>query len=324
MRTIVASLASLLVAISIKSSPTDAQEAYPSRPVRIVLPVPAGSAPDVRTRIIANQLTITWGRQVVIENRPGAGGALGVQAALSAPADGYTLLSLFASVFTVLPAQRDKLPFDVNRDLVPIAMISNEGMVFAVSPKLGVNNLAEFIALARAKPDKLLIGTNPAGSLPHLAARLFVKLTKVPITVVPYSTGGTNEAIREILGGRVHAVIEGRPGLRTHLDNGDLKALAIMTRERVTFFPDLPIAAETVPDMTAIGWIGFFAPKGVPDVIVQRLASNIRDAMKTPEVKNLFEQTGSPFRPLFTGDFARFIEAEQKLWWPVVKEAGPI
>jgi tripartite-type tricarboxylate transporter receptor subunit TctC len=324
MRMIVASLAGLLVAISIKSSPADAQETYPSRPVRIVLPVPAGAAPDVRTRIIAHQLTITWGKQVVIENRPGAGGALGVQAALSPPADGYTLLSLFASVFTVLPAQRDKLPFDVNRDLVPVAMISNEGMVFAVSPKLGVNNLAEFIALAKAQPDKLLIGTNPAGSLPHLAARLFVKLTKAPITVVPYSTGGTNEAIREILGGRVHGVIEGRPGLKAHLDNGDLKALAIMSRERVTSFPDLPTAAETVPDLTAIGWVGIFAPKGVPDVIVQRLAASIRDATIIPEVRTLFEQTGSPFRPLFTGDFARFIEAEQKLWWPVVKEAGPL
>jgi tripartite-type tricarboxylate transporter receptor subunit TctC len=323
-RMIVASLAGLLVAISIKSSPADAQETYPSRPVRIVLPVPAGAAPDVRTRIIAHQLTITWGKQVVIENRPGAGGALGVQAALSAPADGYTLLSLFASVFTVLPAQRDKLPFDVNRDLVPLAMISNEGMVFAVSPKLGVNNLAKFIALAEAQPDKLLIGTNPAGSLPHLAARLFVKLTKAPITVVPYSTGGTNEAIREILGGRVHGVIEGRPGLKAHLDNGDLKALAIMSRERVTSFPDLPTAAETVPDLTAIGWVGIFAPKGVPDVIVQRLAASIRDAMIIPEVRTLFEQTGSPFRPLFIGDFARFIEAEQKLWWPVVKEAGPL
>src|SRR5262249_4743518 len=162
----------------------------------------------------------------VVENRPGGGGALGVQAALAAPADGHTLLATVASVFTVLPAQRDKLPFDVNRDLVPIALTSNEGMVFAASSKLGVNSLAEFIALAKAQPHKLAIGTNPWGSLPHLAARLFVKLTEAPITIVPYSTGGTNEAIREILGGRVHAVIEGMPGLKGHLDGGDLKALA--------------------------------------------------------------------------------------------------
>lgn len=321
-KTIAAYLAALLVGVPINPSPAVAQDAYPSRSVRIVLTLPAGSAPDVRTRIIADQLTSLWGRQVVVENRPGAGGALGVQAALSAPADGYTLLSTTASVFTILPAQRDKLPFDLNRDLVPVATITSEGMVFAVSPKLGVKDLAGLIALAKAQPDKLVIGTNPAGSLPHLAARLFVTLAKAPMIVVP-STGGTNEAIREILGGRVHGVIEGRPGLKAVLDNGDLKALAIMTRERVSSFADLPTAAETVPGLTALGWIGLFAPSKVPDVIVQRLAASIRAAMETPEVKTRFAQTGSPFQPLFTDDFARFIEAEQKLWWPVVKEAAP-
>src|SRR5262245_54448163 len=252
------SLAALLVTISI-NAPVVAQDSYPSRPVRIVLTLPPGSAPDIRIRIIANQLTNIWGRQVVIENRPGGGGALGVQAVLSAPADGHTLLATVASVFTVLPAQRDKLPFDVNRDLVPIALLSNEGMVLAVPPKLGANNLAELIALAKAKPDQLVIGTNPAGSLPHLAARLFVKLANAPMTVAP-STGGTNEAVREILGGRGHAVIESRPGLKAQLDAGDLKALAIMTDEPVPSYPDLPVAAETVPGLRAVGWTAIFAP----------------------------------------------------------------
>src|SRR5262245_27640738 len=231
------SLAALLVTISI-NAPVVAQDSYPSRPVRIVLTLPPGSAPDIRIRIIANQLTNIWGRQVVIENRPGGGGALGVQAVLSAPADGYTLLATVASVFTVLPAQRDKLPFDPNRDLIPQALTGSEGMVLAVSPRLGVNNLAEFIALAKKQPNKFVIGTNPAGSLPHLAARLLANLTDAPLIVVPYSKGGTNEAIGEILGGRGHAVIEGRPGLQAHLDSGDLKALAIMTKERVTAVPN--------------------------------------------------------------------------------------
>jgi len=320
MKIAAASFAALLCVLSI-DGPAVAQESYPSRPVRIVLTLPPGSAPDVRIRIIANQLTNIWGRQVVIENRPGGGGALGVQAALAAPADGHTLLATVASVFTVLPAQRDRLPFDVNRDLIPIALTSNEGMVFAVSPKLGVNNLAGLIALAKAQPHKLAIGTNPAGSLPHLAARLFVKLTAAPITVVPYSTGGTNEAIREILGGRVHGVIEGTPGLKAHLDTGDLKALAIMTKERIAVFPDLPAAVETVPGLVATGWVGIFAPRGVPDAVVRRVAASIRETMETPEVKTRYAQTGTPFQVLFTDDFARFIEAEQKLWWPVVKEA---
>lgn len=321
MKLIATCLFALIVALSASFCPAGASNSYPSHPVRIIVSLPAGSAPDVRTRIIANQLTAILGQQIIVENRPGAGGALGVQSVLSAQHDGYTLLSTVASVFTVLPAQREKLPFDVTRDLIPVAMIANEGMVFAVSSRLGVKTLGEFIALTKKQPDKLVIGTNPAGSLPHLAAQLFVKLAHAPIIVAP-STGGTNEAIREILGGRIHAVIEGLPGLKPYLDNGDLKALATMDRERVASVPDLPTATETVPGLTAVGWIGIFAPKGTSEAIVQQLATNIRDAMSTPAVKIRLEQTGSPFRPLFTTQFARFIELEQRLWWPVVMEAG--
>ena len=315
-------LAALHFAILTNSRIAAAQDAYPSRPVKIVLSLPAGSAPDIRLRIVAHRLTSSLGQQIVIENRPGAGGALAVQSVLSSPADGYTLLATVSSVFTVLPAQRNNLPFDVNRDLVPIASMSNEGMVLAVSSKLGVRNLAELVALAKAQPDKLIIGTNPAGSMPHLSGLLFTKLTGAPMTVIPYSRGGTNEAIREILGGRIHAVIEARNGLQAQIDSGDLKALAIMTRQRVATTPDLPTAMETVPGLVAVGFTGVFAAKETRDVVVRRLAASIREALDDPEVKSRLEQTGSPFQPLLADDFARFIENEQKLWWPIVKTSG--
>ncbi len=312
----------VLTALSVHVEPAVAQDAYPSRAVRILLSFPPGSSPDIRTRIIANQLTALWGKQVIVENRPGAGGVLSVQALLATPADGYSLLGSAASLFTILPAQKDKLTFDVNRDIVPVALTGSEGMVFAVSPKLGVNTLAEFIALAKAQPDKLVIGTNPAGSLPHLAAQLFVKLSKAPVIVVP-TTGGTNEAIREILGGRAHVVIESRPAIKAHLESGDLKPLAIMTPERLAAIPDLPAAAETVPGLAAIGWSGIFARQGTPDAVIQRLSESVRQAMDVPETKARLEQIGTPYRPLFTADFVRFIELEQKLWWPIVKETAP-
>jgi tripartite-type tricarboxylate transporter receptor subunit TctC len=187
-----------------------AQDKYPSRPVKIIQTLPAGTSPDIRARIIAEQLTRMWGQQVVVENRPGGGGAIGVQAVLSAPADGYTLLAAATSTFTILPVQKDKPPIDVNSDLVPIGITSYEGLVIAVSPKLGVNTLGDLIALAKRDPHKIIIGTNAAGTLPHLAARLLVDLSKAPITVLPYATGGTNQAIADILGGRVHVVIESR------------------------------------------------------------------------------------------------------------------
>jgi tripartite-type tricarboxylate transporter receptor subunit TctC len=299
-----------------------AQDKYPSRPVKIINPLPAGSSPDVTVRIVAEQLTKMWGQQVVVENRPGGGGLIGAQAVLAAAPDGYTLLAAPASTFVILPAQKDKLPVDVNRDLVPIGLTAKGGFLLAVSPKLGVNSLAELIALARKDPHTIVIGTNPAGTLPHLAARLLVELSKAPFTVLPYSTGGTNEAIRDILGARVHAVIETRSGLKGALDSGDLKALAIMSGERHEKFPDLPAAAETVPGLTAVGWQALVAPKGTPEAIIDQLREDLLKALQDPHLQTRFEQMGTIFRPMLTTDLIRFIEAEQKLWWSIVKGAG--
>ena len=185
------------------------------------------------------------------------------------------------------------------------------------------NSLAELIALAKKEPHKIIIGTNPAGSLPHLAARLLVELSKAPFTVLPYATGGTNEAIRDILGGRVHAVIETRSGLKGALDSGDLKALAIMSGERHEKFPDLPAAAETVPGLTAVGWQALVAPKGTPEAIIDQLREDLFKALQDAHLQTHYEQMGTSFRPMPAADLIRFIEAEQKLWWPIVKGAGP-
>src|SRR5262249_12203929 len=225
-------------------TPAGAQDHYPSRPVRIILSALAASSPDIGARILADELGKTWGRPVVVENRAGGGGLIGAQAVISAEPDGYTLLGASASTFTILPAQNDKLAIDVNRDLVPVALIGSEGMVLAVSPKLGVTSLADLIALAKSEPYRIVIGTTPAGPLPNPAARLLAALANAPITVVP-STGGTNEAIKEIVGGRVHAVIDSLPALRGATDAGEIKPLAIMLPQRLPSKPDLPTAAET-------------------------------------------------------------------------------
>ena len=222
--------------------PASAQT-YPTRPVKMVVPLPPGSAPDVRHRFIAQALTQLWGQQVIVENRPGGGGIIGTRAVLGEQPDGYTLLAALASIYMILPAQQENLPFNVNRDMIPIGLTAYEGLVMACSPKLGVNSLAEFIALAKKMPDKLVIGTNPAGSLPHITAKLFVDLTNTGITVVPYSTGGTADAIRDILGGRVHAVIDGWASLRGGIESKDLTPLAILSPKPSALIPDLPVAA---------------------------------------------------------------------------------
>lgn len=298
--------------------PAAAQDKFPSRPIKIVVPLPPGSSPDIRVRIVAEALTKVAGQQVVVENRPGGGGVVGTQAVIASSPDGYTLLAGPASIFTILPAQPNKPPFDINRDLVPIGTMMSEGMVLAVSAKLGVNSLAELIARAKQEPEKLVIGTNPAGSLPHLAAKLIVARSSAPMTILPYSTGGTNEAIRDIMGGRVHAVIESLPGLKGAIDSGDLKPVAVMTSERVPTNPKLPTAAETVPGLRAIGWNVLSAPKGTPEVIARKIADDLRKALAAPEVEKRVEQIGTPFRPLFGAELTQFIDSEQKLWWPLV------
>jgi tripartite-type tricarboxylate transporter receptor subunit TctC len=309
-----------LLCLTAAVAPAVAQDQYPSRPVKIILSLPAGSSPDVRTRIVAHELGSIWGRQVVVENRPGGGGIVGAQAALSVPADGYTIFSAPGSIFTILPAQNDKLPFNVNRDFVPLGLMSLEGAMVAVSPKLGINTLGELIALAKKEPHKVAVGTTSAGSFPHFAGRLLAERSKAPFTVVPYSQGGTVEAIRDILGGRIHAVVEPRPGLVGALDGGQIKAVAIMSNERISIMPDLPTALETVPGLTAIGWMGMVAPRGTPDPIVHQLNSDLRKVFEKPEIQAKLEQIGTPFRPLYGADFARFIEDEQKSWLPMIRQ----
>jgi tripartite-type tricarboxylate transporter receptor subunit TctC len=307
-------------AVALAASPGSARaQGYPARPVKIIVPLPAGSAPDIQARIYAEQLSKLWDRGVIVENRPGGGGIIGTQAVLSASPDGYTLLYAVSSIFVMLPSQRDKPSFDVNRDLVPIGLTSNSGFVIAASSKLGIKTLGELITLAKSEPYKLIIGTNPAGSLTHMAAILLVQMSQAPLTVVP-SNGGTNEAIREIMGGRAHVVIDALPALRGAIDAGDLKRLAIMTRERVPTEPDLPIAAETVPGLFALGWTALVAPKGTPPAVVRQLTDDLRKVIESTETNDRLQRVGvMPFRPTFAADLARFIEGEQKLWWPIVE-----
>lgn len=296
---------------------------YPRRPVRMIVPLPAGSSPDIRHRQIAQALSQLWGKQVVVENKPGGGGLIGTRAALNEAPDGYTMLVGLASVYTILPGQNEKLPFDVNNDMIPIGLTAFEGLVMACSSKLGVGSLSEFIELARKNPDLYVIGTNPAGSLPHLAANRFVDLTKTKIAVVPYATGGTSAVISDIMGGRVHVVIDGWAALRGALDSGDLKALAILSPKPSATLPNLPTALGTVPDFTAIGWQALIVHKGTPEVIVRKLGDDLRTVLSNPEVQKKLLETGLEFQPLYGAELMRFIEDEQKRWLPVAKKYAP-
>ncbi len=318
---LIAALASLVLAIPAKPALAQAPAAYPDKPIKIVMPVPPGTALDVVTRVIAEQMAGTLGQPVVVEPRPGAGGLLAAQAVATAPADGYTLLGGAAGIFTILPGQNDKLPLDVLRDFSHAGMIVGRSAVFvAVPPKLGVKTFAEFAALAKAKPDQVVIGTNGAGTLPHYAGLLLQRKGRLPLTIVPYNQGGTPAVVADVLGGRVQAIIEASFGLRGQLQSGDLQLIGVFSDERDPAFPSVPTVSETLPGLTAVGFMTLAVPARTPDAIVRRLNEGLNKALETPAVRQRFAELGVPISIVTPAQASAFVEQQSKIWWPLVKE----
>ncbi len=318
---LIAALASLVLAIPAKPALAQTPAAYPDKPIKIVMPVPPGTALDVVTRVIAEQMAGTLGQPIVVEPRPGAGGLLAAQAVATAPADGYTLLGGAAGIFTILPGQNDKLPLDVLRDFSHAGMIVGRSAVFvAVPPKLGVKTFAEFAALAKAKPEQVVIGTNGAGTLPHYAGLLLQRKGRLPLTVVPYNQGGTPAVVADVLGGRVQAIIEASFGLRGQLQSGDLQLIGVFSDERDPAFPSVPTVAETLPGLTAVGFMTLAVPAKTPDAIVRRLNEGLNKALETPAVRQRFAELGVPISIVTPAQASAFVEQQSKIWWPLVKE----
>lgn len=311
-------LSALGLAGSLFESPAYAA-AYPARPVKMIATDPPGAAIDVVARIFADQLGSALGQQFVVENRAGGTGLLAAQATINAEADGYTLLAAAGSTFIVLPAQREKLPIDVNRDLAPIALFGELPQVVAVSSKLDIPNLGALLALANKEPERFFCGTNGSGTFPHLTAKRLVEVTKAPITIVPYAAGGTSEVMRDVLGERLQLVISSLSALKGLIKSGDLRVLAIATRARLPNFPDWPTIAETVPGFTAVGWSALMAPAGTPPDAVAALSKAMATITENEGVRNRLADLGTYPRTLSPSDLQAFILEEQKNWWPIVK-----
>ena len=313
-------LISLLVVVSASGiyASSSAASDYPARPVKIIGQSAAGSTLDVLTRITAEELTEYWGRHVIVENRVGSIGLFAAQATIRAPADGFTLLGAGASLFTILPVRHKDPSFDVNRDLEPVAHLGDIPLLIAVSKSLGVNSLEDLIALAKAEPTKLNIGTNAAGSFSHLVASLLVERAEAPMLVVPY-TGGAPITLADILGGRVHVTIEGISGVLGALQSGDLKALAVTSRERLPNFPDIPTVAETLPSFAAVGWSILAAPAATPPALLDKINADLSQVLARQAVNQRFQMLGAYVRPLSRAALVDFIRAEQELWWPQVR-----
>jgi len=323
-RPLLSAVVSAIVLALTSVSEASAETNFPIKPVKIVLPLPAGSAPDVIARVVGEGLTSRWGQQVIVENRPGAGGALAAQAVASAQRDGYTLLGTGGSTFQILPAQKEKLAIDVNRDLVHIGMIACCNPMFvAAAPRLGIKTFSQFVALAKSKPHDILVGTNGTGTLPNFAGLAIAKKGNIPLTVVPYAQGGTPAAISDIMGGRVHATIEAVAGLQGQLQSGDLNLIGVMSEKRDPEYPDVPTIAETVPGLTAIGFISLAAPAGTPAEVVRQLNEALNETLVMPRVRQRFAELSMPIKIMTPEETKTFVEHEEKLWWPMVRELEP-
>jgi tripartite-type tricarboxylate transporter receptor subunit TctC len=291
--------------------------AFPERPVQIVVSVAPGAGPDVIARLLAERLGQAWGQQVLVVNRPGAGGVLAAQAVAQAQPDGHTLFMAVGSIFVTLPESRTRPPLDLNADFASVGLVAEQPMAFAVTPKLGVGTLAELAALSRRRPGEILYGAT-RGSVPHMTGELFQMRSGAQLGYVP--TVGAAKVIQDIMSGNLAVVVDSMPGLVPGLQSGAVKALAVASDQRLPSHPDIPLVSETLPDFVAKGWFVLMAPARTPEPVLRRISADLRQAQNDPALQKRLEAIGTFARPLSPEDTAAYIKAEQHLWRPVVRK----
>ncbi|MEX8192420.1 tripartite tricarboxylate transporter substrate binding protein [Comamonas guangdongensis] len=292
---------------------------FPGKPLKIICPFAPGGGSDFIARVAANVLTERLGQPVYVENRPGAGGTLGTEYALRAPADGYTLL-LIAGSYTVNPALY-KLRFDPVADMTPVIQLSRGAYVVCVNPKLPVRNLQELFAYARKEPGRLTFASAGNGSHLHIATEYMLGMAKVKATHVPYK--GTGPAITDLLAGNVDMFVAGTEGLMPHVKSGKLRALAVTTAQRLTAYPDIASVAESgLPDYDVVAWHGLIAPRGLPAAVLAALNSALDSGLKSKELLAQLEPMGVSPAGDSPEQFGQLIQAEIPRYSKVVRDNG--
>lgn len=296
-----------------------AAQTYPSRPVRLVIGLPPGGSTDVMGRIVAAKLSERLGQQVVVDNRPGASGTIGIQLVVNSQPDGHTLIMAAGSWGTI--GSLYKLPFDLQRDLAPVAFIGTSPYVLVVQPSLPVKTVSDLVAHARANPGKLNFAGSTPGSLQRLAGELLKRTAGFDMVYVPYK--GTGAVMPDLLGGRLDVAFDNVLILTPYIKKGQLRALGVTSAKRSVVFPELPTLAETgVPGFEAVGWFGVFAVAKTPPAIVARLNREITSLMQEPETRDRLLAQGAEPRPGSPEDLRKYLAGEIEKWGKVIREAG--
>ena len=304
--------------LSLVTLGSHAETAWPTKPVTVVVPFPAGGGTDAFARPLAGQFARLTGKQLVIDNRGGAGGTLGASIAAKAAPDGYTLF-MGAVHHAIAPSMYPKLDYDIQKDFVPLALLANVPQVLVVNPrKMPVANFAAFMDMVKKAPGKYNYGSAGAGTSHHLAGELFKQQAKTFITHIPYR--GAGPSLQGLIAGDVDMMFDGLGSSASHIKGGRIKPLMVSGTKRNAAFPDLPCAAELgLPDYTVTTWYGMWAPKGTPLDVQARIVEDLRKAMATDELKAIWAGNGAEFGQLTPPQFGAFVSAEVRRWAAVVK-----
>jgi len=269
------------------------------------------------TRVVADSLTQLWKQQVVVLNRPGAGGLIAIQAAAGLPTDGYSLYMTQASTFTVLPiTHKDKIPVDMQKAFIPIGLVGEQPIAVAVNKDVPANTVAELIALANKSPEGMQFAASNRGGQSHLTGELLRALGKVNKSFV--HSVGTAASMNDVIAGRIPIMFEGLAGLAPGTKGGSLRLLGVASVKRLPNLPNLPTIDETVPGVVSSGWIVLMAPAGVPNAIIEKLNKDLRTVLAQPDVQERLQVLGTYTRDFTAAQTAEFIRSEEKLWWPIV------
>ncbi len=302
--------------------PAQSQD-FPTRPVTFITPAAAGNSPDVVTRIVADKLSQMWRQQIVVLNRPGAGGLIAAQAAAAAniEKDGYTLYMTQASTWTVLPImQEGKMPVDLQKAFAPIGMVGEQPIAVAVNKDVPASSVADLITLANKTQAGMLFGATNRGGQAHLTGELFRDRSKANISFV--HAAGAAATLNDVIAGRILIVFEGLAGLQPGIQGGGVRLLGVAAQKRLPNLPDLPAINETVPGVVSSGWIVLMAPAGVPDAIIQKVSTDLRSVVALKEVEERFQVLGTYTRDYTPAQTGEFMRSEERLWWPIVREVN--
>ncbi|WP_309684273.1 tripartite tricarboxylate transporter substrate binding protein [Polaromonas sp.] len=295
-------------------------QTWPSKPVRLIVPFPAGAAPDVIARLVADRLGTAWGQAVFVDNRPGAGGIPGMAALVRSPADGYTLGFVPAAVVTLTPELYKNPQFNLDTDLVPVAAIGTSPMMIVVNQSSDIKTLADLVKAAKAQPGKVNFAAAQTNSVPHLTGEMLGRATGTSIFTVPYS--GSAAASTALLANEVAFTVDGLPALTQYVKAGKFRALAVTSHDRLPGFENVPAAGETVKGFESLGWFSIYAPTGTPVSVIEQVNRDINKVIQAPDLVARLADLGVYPKPGTPKALGAFVQEQRSVWKKAVADLG--